>query len=416
MRVLCTVVGSASHGRSLLPLARALAVAGHQVLVAIGPVLDPLARELAVAGHDVQGALVSELTQVFAADDDIRLVPCSPEIEHDADDGQPPTTSGDGIDRLGRLVTQMTGRMAVQSLRTLSPLADDFRPDLVIRDGFDLGACLLAECRGIPQIAPPGGITNIIDPADLLAGLNQRRADLGLPVQRNPLSIFRYGRVDYLPPAYSFAPRLPRARSYRQSLPMDRGAVLPDWVTRLPSDRPLVFAALGTNLATHHALSAEATESGLGVADPADTLSVIIDGLSQLDCVAIVATGGVPMADAEPAAHVHLTAWLPQPLLLECADLLLTHGGLNSIREAVRTGTAMAVLPQFADQPHNAQRVRELDLGRAIPEPAPDAIAATCREILTDPRITAGAKRAQRATLALPEVGKAATDLEKLIT
>jgi UDP:flavonoid glycosyltransferase YjiC (YdhE family) len=235
-----------------------------------------------------------------------------------------------------------------------------------------------------------------------------------LPAHRNPLSIFPDGRIDYLPPAYSFAPHLPRARSYRQSQTVDRVAVLPEWVTRLPSDRPLVFAALGTNLATRHALSAEATQLGLGVADPAGTLRAIIDGLSQLDCVGVVATAGVD--DAEPAAHVHLTPWLPQPLLLECADLLLTHGGLNSIREAVRTGTAMAVLPQFADQPHNAQRVRELDLGRAIPEPSADAIAATCREVLTDPGITAAAKRAQRATLALPEIDKAAADLEKLIT
>jgi UDP:flavonoid glycosyltransferase YjiC (YdhE family) len=416
MRVLCTIVGAASHGRSLLPLARALAAAGHQVLIAIGPTLDPLAHELAAGGHDVQGALVSEVTQVFAADDDIRLVPCRPEIEHDGDDGHARTTSGAGTDRLSRIITQMTGRMAVESLRTLSPLADDFQPDLVIRDGIDLGGCLLAELRGIPQISPPGGATNIIDPADLLAGLNQRREELGLPVHRNPLSIFPYGRIDYLPPAYSFAPRLPRARSYRQSQTVDRVAVLPEWVARLPSDRPLVFATLGTNLATRHTLSAETTESGLGVADPAGTLRAIIDGLSRLDCVAVVATAGVAVDDAEPAAHVHLTAWLPQPLLLECADLLLTHGGLNSIREAVRTGTAMAVLPQFGDQPHNAQRVRELDLGRAIPEPSPDAIAATCRDVLTDPGITAGAKRAQRATLALPEVDKAVADLEKLIT
>jgi UDP:flavonoid glycosyltransferase YjiC (YdhE family) len=413
MRVLCTVIGSASHGRSLLPLARALAAARHEVLIAIGPAVPPLARTLVAAGHEAQETIVSELTRVFAADEGLRTVPCTPKIKQD--DPDPPDPSSDNIQRLDLLVTDMTGRMAIESLFALSPLADDFEPDLLVRDGLDLGACLLAELRGIPQISAPSGTANILDPADLLAGLNERREELGLPLQRSPLSLYPYGRIDYMPPGYSFAPLLPEALAYRQTPTVDLNATLPDWVAQLPTDRPLVFAALGTNLPMHHALSGEVTRLRFGVADPADTLRAIIDGLSLVDCVAVVATAGIPVDDAEPAAHVHLTEWVPQSLLLECADLLVTHGGFNSIREAVRTGTAMAVLPQFADQPHNARRVHGLGLGRVITEPSPEAVAATCRQVLAEAGIAARVRRAQRAALTLPDISRAVTDLEALV-
>ncbi|MFJ4774033.1 glycosyltransferase [Streptomyces uncialis] len=82
-------------------------------------------------------------------------------------------------------------------------------------------------------------------------------------------------------------------------------------------------------------------------------------------------TAGVRVDGVEAGPNVHLADRLPQPLLLECADLLVTHGGYNSVSEALRTATPMAVLPNYADQPHNARRVRELGLGRHLDSPDP---------------------------------------------
>ncbi|WP_433037173.1 glycosyltransferase [Actinomycetospora sp. CA-053990] len=128
----------------------------------------------------------------------------------------------------------------------------------------------------------------------------------------------------------------------------------------------------------------------------------------------MVATGGLPVADgAPPAGHVHLLDWVPQPLLLSCADLLLTHGGYNSIREAVRHGVPMVVLPQFGDQEANADRAEALGLGRRS-APDPGAVAATVRSVLGDGAIRAEVRRAQRAMLALPPVSVAADDLAAL--
>ncbi|TDC22928.1 glycosyltransferase, partial [Streptomyces sp. 8K308] len=45
MRVMCTTMGSPSHGRAQLPLLRALSAAGHEVLVVTDEVLAPVFRE-----------------------------------------------------------------------------------------------------------------------------------------------------------------------------------------------------------------------------------------------------------------------------------------------------------------------------------------------------------------------------------
>jgi hypothetical protein len=53
-------------------------------------------------------------------------------------------------------------------------------------------------------------------------------------------------------------------------------------------------------------------------------------------------------------------SFVPQPLLLESADLIVTHGGFGSVVEAIRTGTPIVLLPMFSDQPHNEARTARL--------------------------------------------------------
>ncbi|MFD0392328.1 glycosyltransferase [Streptomyces nogalater] len=145
----------------------------------------------------------------------------------------------------------------------------------------------------------------------------------------------------------------------------------------------------------------------------AESLAAILEAAAELDdCTVVVSTSGVPVDTEGLPGHVHVAERVPQPLLLESVDLFVTHGGFNSVREALRTGTPLAVLPHFGDQYTNAERVAELGLGGHITDRGARGIADMCRTLLADPAPRARMRAAQLAMLTLPDVEQAVGDLE----
>jgi UDP:flavonoid glycosyltransferase YjiC (YdhE family) len=99
----------------------------------------------------------------------------------------------------------------------------------------------------------------------------------------------------------------------------------------------------------------------LGSAD-VELMQRLVDVLGQTDHRVIVSKG--PLAD-QIRLHDNMTgeAFLPQPAILPQVDLVITHGGNNTVTEAFHNGKPMIVLPLFWDQVDNAQRIDETGFG-----------------------------------------------------
>ena len=65
-------------------------------------------------------------------------------------------------------------------------------------------------------------------------------------------------------------------------------------------------------------------------------------------------------------SNFYVYSFVPQLAVLEVADVFVTHGGMNSVSEALACGVPMVVIPFMADQPTNARRLQELGLGKLL--------------------------------------------------
>ncbi|MDR4497888.1 MAG: hypothetical protein MRK02_08225 [Candidatus Scalindua sp.] len=92
----------------------------------------------------------------------------------------------------------------------------------------------------------------------------------------------------------------------------------------------------------------------------------------------------------EPEAvpdNCYVSTRIPQITLLKKADVMITHGGMQSVNECIATGVPMIVFPCERDQPGNAARVAYHGLGIKgdIVRTTPGEIIKMIQEILANP-------------------------------
>ena len=121
--------------------------------------------------------------------------------------------------------------------------------------------------------------------------------------------------------------------------------VVPKAVAERPDGSALVYVSLGS----------------LGGAD-VELMQRLVDALAESTHRFIVSLG--PRAEKITLADNMVGAQtLPQTRVIPHVDVVITHGGNNTVTECLHFGKPMVVLPLFWDQYDNAQRMQELGLG-----------------------------------------------------
>jgi UDP:flavonoid glycosyltransferase YjiC (YdhE family) len=155
-----------------------------------------------------------------------------------------------------------------------------------------------------------------------------------------------------------------------------RGDETPFPWERLRDGVPLVYMSLGSQIYYQPA-----------------AFRAVLDALAGRAVDVVIAASELVGSDALGALPDNATAvrYAPQLALLERARVLVTHGGANSVMEAIACGVPMLISPLCNDQFHQVHFVEAAGIGRALDLRAapPDAVAAALDVLLADGPIRA---------------------------
>lgn len=372
----------------------------------INPTL-PVVAELVRRGHVVTYHAGQGFEQEIASTG--ARVESYPPDEMDAGDPPEPVTLMD--------------QLALTALRMLPTVVGDLRrdaPDLVVHDAACLWGQVAARVLGVPaassfttfafnrHVRSPTGPSPallagaVAHPRNVARYIGSRAAlrrcfgARGLPLLdvlnvRQPLNLV-YTSREFHPAGESFD------ESYRFVGP-SLGARTPDPSFPLDELRdPVLYASLGT----------------IFNADT-DLLRSFAAALAPLAGHVVLATGRTDPADLGPLpGNVVVRRSVPQPAVLARAALFVTHGGVNSVNEALYYGVPMLVVPQGADQPLVASRVDRLGAGLSITSGpvSPERVRALARRLLVEPAFAEAAGRLQQAQRHAGGWSRAADEIE----
>ena len=378
MKALFTVQPAIGHLHPLVPVAQALRGAGYEVAFCSSASFRP---EVEVFGFDYFDAGLDWVAADRATWTAFPPMPAPP------DPAFP--------DFVVTVFADITTRAMVPEVLAV---AQEWQPDLIVREVMEWSGCIVGELLEIPHASVGGNAYSGVDSPEIRyfpgnrlfasAPYARHRAEFGLPPDPELEDPFKYLHLCFMPRRWD-RPGLPAPANthYVRHANVERpGQTLPDWVRGL-SERPTVYAALGT---IAHAMP--------GI------FELILDALSDEDVNMILAVGQDPAAFGPQPPNVRLERYVPQTQLLPHCDVFISHGGFNSVKEALSCGVPLVVLPIMSDEPYSAERGAALGIGRAVApeERTPEAVRDAVRSLLNDPSYRARAQELSAEMQALP--------------
>jgi len=272
-----------------------------------------------------------------------------------------------GVEEMRNAIMLFTSRLVAQA-HFIRQLIERYHPDLILNDVFHYGSALAAELTGKPWVdcwtagvmhpksnpyLIPAGLAHIEQLGQLFdRRWNKARRALGLP-EDAPGAFLRPSRwLQLYTSCVDIDPKLPdlgstaicvgpcTADSRKPAL-----NVIPDhW---LDTKMPLIYVSLGTFFNNRP-----------------DFIRRIVDAAAGQRYRVVVSTplvgkrGFTTLPD-----NVLFYMRVAQTSILSRCALFVTHGGNNSVQEAMQAGVPMLVVPIAGEQVYNAERVKWLGLG-----------------------------------------------------
>lgn len=154
---------------------------------------------------------------------------------------------------------------------------------------------------------------------------------------------------------------------------------LPEWWSRLPRDRPLVYVTLGSS---GHQAGLDAT----------------LEALSQVDCTIAVATAGLEARGAAPR-NAYVARYLPGTEVAERSKLVICNGGSPTSQQALAAGVPVLGVASNLDQFLNMRAIATAGAGRLVRADRASAprILAAVRDLLANPAYAESAAKVSAA-------------------
>ncbi|WP_141579093.1 glycosyltransferase [Actinomadura sp. WMMA1423] len=289
-------------------------------------------------------------------------------------------------------------KTAAARLGALLELAESWTPDLVVGGLSPVPKVIAARLkvpyvRHVWHITPKGGRG-----AQIEAEIRPEMERLGVAELPEP-ALF----IDVCPPSLRL-PGSPPARSMRW-YPRVRQCRLQPWMYTRPEGRPRVLITAGTR---HLVLD---TAGG--------SLEALVDGLAG--------EGAEVVIPALPEAAERLGSrfggarigWIPLDVVAPTCDLAVHHGGATTTATLVNAGVPQLIIPDNGFGRAVAEGVSGFGAALMVDGPEAgrspgEAVAAGCREILSNPRYAERTRLLAEEIASLPTPAEVVLELESL--
>jgi UDP:flavonoid glycosyltransferase YjiC (YdhE family) len=382
MRVLFTSMRMASHFLPLVPFLQACRRRGHEVAVASAP---DLAERVAATGATFFP---------FAHPGDAGLGPLWARMRALPEAERVRFVIGDIF----------AGASAGAAVPGLLETVERFAPSIIVRESAEYAAIVVGGKLGIPHARV--AITASSNDAELRSFahplLEQHRAKIGARPDPDNASMANEPTLTLFPKALG-APD-GQAQFLRFRAPRAEAPPLPSWWSSGAGD-PFVYVTLGTVTGN--------------MDDMRDMYRVVMAAVAGLPLRVLFTIGAnLPLESlGEVPANVHVERFLPQDEVLPHARAILCHGGSGTVLGALAAGVPLVVLPMFADQPYNAERVAAVGAGLAVTKDAarPEVLREALTRVLEEGSFRQAARALAAEMAALPLVDDAGLALERLV-